>query len=677
MVDFRGTSSAGSSRGASSQPSSREENDLSADGSSSDSVAPIESSDSHSSQTALDQLSRERTTFDSLRDDSSDVDQLSHNSQYQAYESHGSAYRYSTGSDDDTQPSPLAGAEADSTLTPQRQSQIDNWVEQNALARDFFDAAGGERVAEALNHKSELGTLNTTETHYLASESLSVWQRDGNTENVREAGQNINNEDTRAIVASVFSQPSVQRFDSAGSGGQPPAELSDIDQTALQTAIQLDAPAVITAHSGHEGALGSTLGDQQGYQGLEFKERVLNAVSDPSIDAQSDGISQMVTAIFLKSPSTDFISGGYRRSSAQALAEITVDADQFAGVPQSALQRQISTVAARFDGVLATNGGRALIANDSITPELRGWAVNSIANNPAFNARNLSDGWESPTVSQAFAAPVLEQYQARGTAPEALQGEALRTSIGQALGIPPDQLPDASETPLEQQTRLDAGFSHQYYGPNERIDAIAQSIVNAGGADATVTIMPVVVTSEDFGAATFNVFKVESSNGTHYVEDVDPTRTYDSLSDWQQGSRLPPGKMTYTEGLDWNNGNTSPVTENTAAVTDTFGEWARKVGDGAALVVGVGVGAAVIVGSGGTALLVAGAGAGLYTAGRAGEQLYDANAHGQDITDLSNSQMRTLWLDAAAGTLSFGAMGAARSATKLISSGSRLGTCLN
>ena len=130
--------------------------------------------------------------------------------------------------------------------------------------------------------------------------------------------------------------------------------------------------------------------------------------------------------------------------------------------------------------------------------------------------------------------------------------------------------------------------------------------------------------------------------------------------------------MTYTEGLDWNNENTSPVTENTAAVTDTFGEWARKVGDGAALVVGVGVGAAVIMGSGGTALLVAGAGVGLYTAGRAGEQLYDANAHGQDITDLSNSQMRTLWLDAAAGTLSFGAMGAARSATKLISSGSRL-----
>src|SRR5690606_25832391 len=65
-------------------------------------------------------------------------------------------------------------------------------------------------------------------------------------------------------------------------------------------------------------------------------------------------------------------------------------------------------------------------------------------------------------------------------------------------------------------------------------------------------------------------------------------------------------------------------------------------------------------GTGGMAAVVGAGAAGLYTTARAGEELYDAHAHGVDLSDLSNDEVRAHWLDVAAGTLSFGAIGAAK-----------------
>jgi len=583
----------------------------------------------------------------------------------------------------------LADVEDTSTvLTSDRREQIDTWVEQNAETVDvkrlwFDDHTGGENVADAYNGETSLGELSPVEVNYLAGQSLTAWQRSGNTENLRESGLGIEDAETRAMVADAYAQPSVQRFEAEQIQGQPPAELTEINEQALQLAIELDAAAVIEAHEGFEGALGSHVNHIPSYQNL------LNAVGSHQVDVSSDGVSRMVTAIFLKSPPESYyFAPGYAKSASDALSVVMVDASDYAGLPSSFYHQELDAVSARFEGVLQSSGGINLIADSRIAPELRGWAITQIAQDPSWNINNLEQGWESAQVSQAFSQPIMEQYLGRGTEPQALSGEALRNTVGQALGIPPDMLPTGTETALQMQERLDAGLDHQYYGPNETIDGIVErltalsdgslsgdsnrSAADISGTEVSLSIMPVVVTGNDFGAANFNVFKVEASDGTtHFVEDINPDRSYDSVSDWQSSSQLPPGRMTYAEGMDWNGGNANYVTENTAAVTDSFGEWARKIGDGAALVVGVGAGIALVVGTGGTAAIVAGLSAGAYSTARAGERLYDAGSHGQDLSDLSDAQIRGLWLDAAAGTLSFGAMGAASSASRLVATGSR------
>ena len=586
----------------------------------------------------------------------------------------------------DRRDAPLPGAPpADGTdsatgtgLTPERRAEIDAWVEDNATASwralgVELDAEGGERVAEAYAGESALGALNAAETGHLAERSLSAWQRTGSTEDIRESVEGVTDPATRAAVARAYASPAAETTRAIAESGAviTTSEASRAEHAALRVAIELDAAATVAAWSGVEGALGERVGSLPAYERRALGGELLAAVADGRVDATDDGVSKMVTAQFLRSERVDFYQRDYREDMAGALARIMTDPADFAGAP-GALPGAVERLADRYDALLLSRGGADLLVNDKVVPELRGWALAEIAANPDWTLEALSEGWESPIVSEAFARPVINRYLARGTEPQVLGGEALRNTIGQALGTPPDQLPPENEGAAARDARLAAGLEHAYYGENERIDALAARITELGGPNAEVTIMPVAVTGNEFGAATFNVFKVTGTDGkTYFVEDVDPTRHYEGFADWKEGSRLPPGEMTYAENLDWNGGEVTLETENTALVTDTLGEWVRKVGDYAAIGVGVTAGLVLVFGTGGTAAIVGAGAAGIWTTGRAVEGLADAHGHGQDIGDLSDAEVRALWLDAAAGTLSFGAIGATRGAVKLAADSSR------
>jgi hypothetical protein len=574
------------------------------------------------------------------------------------------------------------GAEGGSGLSPDRQQQIDAWLKDNVNAETSalfmtLDSDGGEQVSAALNGNSTLKTLTPQEQRYLLDAAVKAWQSTGNIENIQEAAQNIDSAQTRRIIAEAYAAPVAENQQYFAKGGKiyTTKESEATKSEMLKVAIGLDPAAVINTFDGVEGSLGKVVSDMQGWEGRQLRTALLQTVASGKVDPTDNGISQMVTAVFLKSAQTDFLSSTYRRNMSDALAQIMVQRE---GVSAHQLDSKITELSNRYQSILKSQGGRDLLLNDKVAPALRGWAIAEIANNPALTAETLKGGWESGAVSKAYAKPIIQRYQARGTEPQVLSGEALRNTIGQALGIKPDKLPPANETASDKQSRLEAGLNHGYYGPNKRIDAIVKKLEQVAGVgeggQVNLSIMPVTVTSNEFGAAAFNVFKVTDAQGKEvFVEGVDPRREYQGFEDWQSNGRLPPGKMTYVSGMSWgtSGGSSELVTESTPMVTDTFGEWAREVGDGVALAAGIIAGGVIIFGTAGLGtFLVAGA-AGLYATARAGEGLYDAHTHGVDISNLSDSEVRSYWLDAAAGTLSFGAMGVARFA-KFLPQGARV-----
>jgi hypothetical protein len=547
------------------------------------------------------------------------------------------------------------------------EQEIDEWVAQNANSKESFlfidyDDDGGERVSRALSGDSSLGSLTASEQRHLIDAAVKEWRQTGNIENIREAAENLTSSETKQIVVEAYADASAadERFFAEGGFIFTTEEADAAKFEMLQTAIQLDPVTVVDSFAGVEGDLGKLASNMS----PAYQNKLVEAVASGKVDPTNDGVSQMVTAIFLKSDAAGFVlSNDFRENMSGALAQVMVNRN---GLSDTAIENNIDELQQRFDDILASPGGAELLLDDKVAPELRCWAATEIAANPNLDAEALKAGWDSEKISSAYAAPIIQRYQGRGVEPQTLGGEALRNTIGQALGIMPDQLPGAEESTAHAETRLEAGMDYPYYGQNKRINDIANKIKELGGDNAQVSIMPVTVTNNEFGAATFNVFKVQGEDGkTYFVEDVDPSHHYTGFDDWHANSNLPPGEMTYVSGMEWGPAGNDPelTTENTPQVTDTLGEWALEIGDKAALGAGIVAGAVAIFGTAGLGTFAVAGAAGAYTTARAGGNLYDAHAHGVDITDLSNPEVRADWMDAAAGTLSLGAMGAAKFAS--------------
>ncbi|WP_299730326.1 DUF4781 domain-containing protein [uncultured Tateyamaria sp.] len=545
-------------------------------------------------------------------------------------------------------------------------ARIDAWAEKFGNAENgwqLWDDEGGEYLAEALNGKSDLGTLSEAQMVYLSDRVAQMWKRAGSEENVSEAVSGIeDNPQARKALAMAFANGEAGDARHFARGG---TLLSDPDASRAEAgmllqAIDLDPAAAVEAFQGVEGYLGRYAAGVDGDSlSRDRQKALLDVVGDGSVDPVA--ADKMVGALYMATTPDDLDNDAYRASMAKALAQVNGGDD-----PEA--------TAKRLEAIMDSDAVQEMMCGEKVRPDLKMWILAQAAADPNFTVEALADGWESEIVSQLAAGPIMAQYEGRGTEPKELptgpgQDAALRNTIGQALGLSPDNLPGENETEAEREARREAGLNHDYYGANPALDAIAGMVKTQGGDPAKMSVIPVVVTNKEIGVINTKVFRLERDGGPCFVDTSG--KKYDGVDKWLSLNELPPGKMTYPDGLVL---GAKMVTVNTPCVKDTIWEWIAWVGDGVALGVGITVGVVAIATTGGlaTPLVVAGGGAALWQVGRAGERLYDDHQRGTDITDLSNPNVRGNWLEAGAGALSIGAMGAAVRSARLVSSGAKV-----
>ena len=527
----------------------------------------------------------------------------------------------------------------------ERIAQIDRFIENKANATSWVDDNGGENVGAALIGDSELGELTVSEQNYLARGSVEAWKERQSSETIREAADAVEDDPLASrALANAMSEPAAEEARHFANGGQywdRPGALG-FRHEMLAHAVRLDPTRVIQNFEGVEASLGKSAVEEMP---ASHQIGLLNSVAAGRVDQTS--ADRLVTSMFFQSEASDIAKRDVAPAMAAALARVS-----HPDLPNgnTAARTLLET---RLTEVMGTNGGRELLFGREIHPEQRAWALEQVSTDPTWTADALENGWESDLVTTSYAQSVQDRYNERGTDPQELGGEALRNTIGQAIGLAPDRLPGDGETAAQRDARLSQGLNHQYYSENARLDLIAEKIL---GDDPTarVSIVPVTVTTEENGATVHTVFRVERENGEARFVD-DRGLVYEDLNAWETESRLPQGRMTYPTGLVPGADLTDP--RNTPKVVDSFWEHAGRIGDAVALGVGVVAGVALVVGSGGTALLVAAGASGGYAASRAGAQLHDDHQRGIDITDLSNPEVRNNWIDLAAGTLSVAAIG--------------------
>lgn len=553
------------------------------------------------------------------------------------------------------QPQQPQPAPAKPEVTPERQTQIQNWVRDNATHETggiFWDSDGGTRTGRALRGDSDLGQLTAAERNLLARDAASAWvgQESGRSnENVAEAIDEAGDDGAaRAALATALAAPqmSTQAIHAQGGTTISTPEANANSWSMAEQALRLDAGAVVRANPGLEPQIGRLASNMD----PQVRENLWSVAAERGVTAP-DQAERLATAMFMFENGDGARDAEGRHRIAQALANARAPGDSDAD--RIARDQTVRNI----ESALEHDDARSMLFGEQVAPELRLWALDQVAGGrgACTDPDAFKDGWESQAISSAYAARVTDAYQGRGTEPQQLSGEALRNTVGQAMGIPPDQLPQGELSA----DFLERGLNNQFYsngGQNAAIDTVAGKITELGGADARVTVVPVTVTSKDEGAATVPVFRVENPSGgaPRFVDHAG--RTYRDLADWEENNKLPEGKMTYAAGLDLKSEDLTH--RNTPGVVDTFGEGFGKVMDGVALGVGIVAAGALIVGTGGTtAPLIAAGAAGLWTAGRAGADLHDMATHGQDIGDLSDPAVRANWLEVAAGALSVGAIG--------------------
>ena len=552
------------------------------------------------------------------------------------------------------------------TVSPARATAIRSWVAQNARAESgwliLHDNSGGSRAAEALRGRSPLGALNAAERDLLARESVAAWSgQDGaaRAENMREAADAVATDPAaRGALARALAEPALREQQAIAAAG---SILTSPDAAAaaaqgLEQALRLDAGAVLRSFEGLEPQLARLTQERPDQRAALWQ--ALGRGSGLSAQAQE----RMTSALFVFEDGAGVADAASRDGFARAIASARRPGE----APADRIARD--QIAADLKAALGRTESREMILGRELRPELRLWALDRAAGDGACRPDPLAGGWEGDTVSRAFATEVNAAFRARGTAPQQLSGEALRNTVGQAMGITPDRLPQG-ELGADFLAR---GMNNSFYsrgGANAGLDRVADRIRAIGGENARVTVVPVTVTSDAQGAAVVPVFRVETGQGPRFVDHTG--RSYADLADWQQHNTLPEGRMTYAEGLDLRSDRLTHG--NTPAVTDSFAEVAGKAVDGLAIAGGVVAGVAMIAGSGGMAAPLVAGGAGLWMAGRAGQQLHDMNGHGQDIGDLGDPAVRGAWLEAAGGVLSVGAIGGAM---RLGSAGARVSPAL-
>ncbi|MEX0302350.1 MAG: DNA/RNA non-specific endonuclease, partial [Leisingera sp.] len=330
----------------------------------------------------------------------------------------------------------------------------------------------------------------------------------------------------------------------------------------------------------------------------------------------------------------------------------------------------------RVEDVLKLDGGKELLFRHNISAPMRNWALNNLAASPAdplkrpWDPAKLEEGWESNVVGKAFAKDSVKQAREQFPTPVSFslssQKGALANTFGQAFGLEPTNLPPENETAAQRDKRLSAQMNHAYYDVEEPPVSNFFGFIKEEKIDpAQITPIPITFMSNELGTAVFKVIRLETPKGPRFFDHRN--NRFDSARDWEEMNKLPPGKVTYPEGLELGNKLKSKITP-----ADTTEAWIWDKLDTAAMIAGTIAGVAVIIGTGGAAAPIVAGVAAAYGGTRAGMALNEKDNLGHDVTDLSDPEIRGLWLDAGSSVLSIGAIGGGLRAAQLAAKGGKM-----
>ncbi|WP_140633962.1 DUF4781 domain-containing protein [Methylibium rhizosphaerae] len=324
----------------------------------------------------------------------------------------------------------------------------------------------------------------------------------------------------------------------------------------------------------------------------------------------------------------------------------------------------------------------------------RGQAANAgaRADEQAFISHNLKPGEHNDPQAlyrlfdsnpQVMAQSVInDHYVQYGGEAITMQGRThLGNLVSQALGWQPSVELDPNSPAYNQQlTKTQDLYGNLVKEQKELRGNVVDKIIELGGDDAKVTVLPVVygLDEKNGGIVKTAIFKVEGDNGqVKYVDEQG--WEYKSLDDYRANNSLPvedvklvmpeDGKFTLDD-----KGNVKLLVAD--ARTETGWETFRRVSKIDYVVAGVGLVAGVVltVGSMGT-LSVPGAAiavasvslvaAGTYGVVTSAQSLQRQADHGQSVNPFTNAQARMDWLNLGLSALSVPVVGASGRATML------------
>ena len=318
----------------------------------------------------------------------------------------------------------------------------------------------------------------------------------------------------------------------------------------------------------------------------------------------------------------------------------------------------------RLGGILSIAAGPQLFFSDKVPAAARGQALAAIIAHP-INSGSFKAG-ENAWLAPALAEPIAQLYgkDYRNDISQSLPGQSLDNMVGYAMGIAPT-LPKGQEwqdlwnsvdgqavaakiAAGEPVTAKDLGDAYElltgisFYAGHEDVAAIVEQVKHCANTDPPlVKLLPVIVFGEN-GPITCPLFRVQSGiNGEGdpvyaYIDNAG--RKYDSIEEWLETNRLPPGKVYYPA-----DGHISHLTDGNGdmklanAETPRTHQEIREALDTAAMVGCFAAGVVGVVVTGGALALVAagvGTASGLWMAGRSLVDLHDRYTHGQSISPL-------------------------------------------
>ena len=594
-------------------------------------------------------------------------------------------------------------------LTDDEVQQLELFSQSNAMATENGDQKGAARLIEALSDKSSLGPLRDEMKTALCYDFAMMWMY---SPDFHEDGAEVNLDAITKYAKSVpglaekmanlfrqtaFSVPN-RRFD--GSDYDVLEKERDNQASLFGHAIDLDPTGTAKGVADGQNLAEITLGqvhvgwipgsrwsgnpDRYGHNlpkpTEDRRNAVVNAVAQGALDpkeadkffdrvfsSSSDWDVSPVDSIFGKVFDYDNSSQAQQESMAKLLTHVTNQAH--ARTPEDATFN-----ADNMTNVMKSKGGREVLFTTTMSNEYRLWALDMMSQDSNFpdkkpwKAADLSDGWESPVIAQAFAGKALEQARETFPEPWKVNGKADRGMLGNVLGetfhLQKDD-PPKNETEEQKQKRLDEGFNHPVYDLDKK--PMKEILDYIGDGESMVTTIPVSLMNREEGPAQFQVLRVQKDPKSAPVFVDDKGNKYNSAATWIEDNELPPGKMTFPRDLDLANALVTLVTPK-----GTTGARLLDAADKAAMVVGAAAGVALVIGTGGAATPLVATAAAAYSGTRAVQKLVGMHDRGHDVTDLGDSQVRGLYFDVATNAFAVGAMGSAKLLGALTEEGAQI-----